>query len=120
MKITKNQLRKIIKEEVTEVRDRESGQDAWRSRERNAGLDTDLERQIPSVSPKDLQKNYENGLSQWITRQIINNKIDQEEIHHHVEEWSNSYTFKQLADETVERIIDKGISDAFRHRFEVP
>jgi hypothetical protein len=123
MKITKSQLRRIIKEEVREAKMYSSpGQDEWRRGEQNAGLDTDLEQQISSVPPKDLMKNYEDGLSHWITREIINNKIDQEEVHYHIEKLrkSHAYTFKLLADEAVERIIDKGITDAFRHDSEVP
>jgi hypothetical protein len=114
MKITKSQLRRIIKEEVREAK-------MYSGPGQNAGLATG-EEELSQVSPDKLQKNYENGLSQWITRQIIDNKIDQEEVHYYIEEWreANAYAFGRLTPEAVESIIDKGIVDAFRHSSEVP
>ena len=129
MKITKSQLKRIIKEELREAKFGYSspGHKKWKQGEQNTGLNPDLERQIPNVPPEDLMKNYENGLSRWITQQIINKKIGtKEEAYSRKEEWikDSAYTFKQLADETVERIISKGIEDAFkdasRHDSEVP
>jgi len=112
-KFTRSQLKKIIREEMLNVI-RESGDRGWKSRERNVGLDLDLATILDEIPPEKIQSDYERGFSNWITRQIINNKIGQEDLDDWKNKWHKTLSnpHRQLKPDAVENIIVQGIADA--------
>lgn len=112
-KFTRSQLKKIIREEMLNII-RESGDRGWKSRERNVGLDLDLATMLDEIPPEKIQSDYERGFSNWITRQIINKKIDQEDLDDWKNKWHKTLSnpHRQLKPDAVERIIVQGIADA--------